>query len=56
MSTEQLAERKTEIRKAAHAARKAQAEKEQVSAKITDQVMQLPEYQDANCVVVRRCA
>ena len=25
--------------------------KDQVSAKITDQVMQLPEYQDANCVM-----
>ncbi|MGB0759454.1 MAG: hypothetical protein ACPGPS_07950, partial [Rubripirellula sp.] len=51
MSTEQLAERKTEIRKAAHAARKAQADKEQVSIKITDRVMQLPEYQAANCIM-----
>mgnify|MGYP006138188889 FL=1 len=51
MSTEQLAERKTEIRKAAHAARKAQADKEQVSVQITDRVMQLPDYVAANCVM-----
>ncbi len=51
MSTEQLAQRKTEIRKAAHAARKAQADKDQVSIQITDQVMQLPDYAAASCVM-----
>ncbi len=50
-STDQLAARKTEIRTAAHAARKAQADKDAVSQKITDRVMALPEYQSANCVM-----
>jgi len=49
--TDQLATRKTEIRKAAHAARKAQADKDTVSRRITDRVMELPEYQRAACVM-----
>lgn len=48
---EQLSQRKTEIRKAAHAARKAQTDKEAVSQKITDTVMTLPAYQNAKCVM-----
>lgn len=51
MSTDQLSERKTEIRKAAHAARKAQSDKDAVSGRITDRVMQLPEYITAQCVM-----
>ena len=51
MSTDSLAERKTEIRTAAHAARKAQEDKDAVSQAITDRVMQLPEYQQANCIM-----
>ena len=51
MTTDQLAQRKTEIRKAAHAARKAQPDKEQVSEKITSRVMGLPEYDAAQCVM-----
>ena len=51
MSTDSLAERKTEIRTAAHAARKAQEDKDSVSQVITDRVMQLQEYQQANCIM-----
>ncbi|MCG8653022.1 MAG: 5-formyltetrahydrofolate cyclo-ligase [Pirellulales bacterium] len=51
MTTQQLAERKTEIRKAAHAARKEQADKDVVSQQITDRVMGLAEYQAAQCVM-----
>ncbi len=51
MSADQLAQHKTEIRKAAHAARKAQQDKDGVSQQITDRVMQLPEYESANCVM-----
>ncbi len=51
MSTEELSQRKTEIRKAAHAARKEQADKDDVSKQITDRVASLPEYQSANCVM-----
>ncbi|MEC7407766.1 MAG: 5-formyltetrahydrofolate cyclo-ligase [Planctomycetota bacterium] len=51
MSTDSLAERKTEIRTAAHAARKAQEDKDSVSQAITDRVMQLQEYQQANCIM-----
>ncbi len=51
MSTEQLSQRKTEIRKAAHAARKDQADKDGVSTQITDRVIELPEYQAAKCVM-----
>lgn len=51
MSTDQLAERKNEIRKAAHAARKEQTDKETVSKQITDRVMGLAQYQSAGCVM-----
>lgn len=51
MSADQLAQHKTEIRTAAHAARKAQQDKDGVSKRITDRVMQLPEYQSAPCVM-----
>ena len=51
MSTESLAQRKTEIRAAAHAARKAQEDKENVSQAITNRVMQLAEYEQANCIM-----
>lgn len=52
MSTsEQLSERKTAIRKAAHEARRGQEDKDSVSRLITDRVMQLPEYQRADCVM-----
>jgi 5-formyltetrahydrofolate cyclo-ligase len=51
MSTDQLAQRKTEIRKAAHAARKDQPDKDGVSRRITDRVIELPEYQAAGCVM-----
>ncbi len=51
MSNESLAERKDAIRKAAHAARREQVNKEDVSVLITDRVMQLPEYQNAQCVM-----
>ncbi|MEE2937281.1 MAG: 5-formyltetrahydrofolate cyclo-ligase [Planctomycetota bacterium] len=48
---EQLSERKTEIRKLAHAARKDQTNKDEVSQQITARVIALPEYQAANCVM-----
>lgn len=51
MSTEQLAERKNDIRKAAHAARNEQPDKDSLSKLITDQVMQLEAYQSAGCVM-----
>jgi 5-formyltetrahydrofolate cyclo-ligase len=51
MTTEQLAQRKTEIRAAAHAARKQQADKETISREITDRVVGLDEYQSASCVM-----
>ena len=51
MSTQQLSERKTEIRTAAHAARKAQADKDAISKRITDRVVDLPEYKSAGCVM-----
>lgn len=51
MSTEQLAQRKAEIREAAHAARRDQADKDEVSQVITDRVMGLSEYQSAGCVM-----
>src|SRR6056297_2441576 len=47
----ELNERKTAIRTAAHAARKAQADKDGVSRKITDTVIGLPVYQKAQCVM-----
>lgn len=46
-----LAARKTEIRAAAHAARKAQTDKETVSQRITDRAIGLDEYQTAGCVM-----
>ena len=51
MTTEQLSQRKTEIRKAAHAARKDQPDKDQVSKSITDRVIGLKEYEAADCVM-----
>jgi 5-formyltetrahydrofolate cyclo-ligase len=51
VSMEQLSERKTEIRKLAHAARKDQTNKDEVSQQITARVIALPEYQAANCVM-----
>ncbi len=51
MTTEQLAKRKTEIRAAAHAARKQQADKETISREITDRVGGLDEYRSASCVM-----
>lgn len=50
-TTEQLSERKTEIRKAAHAARKNQVDKESISEQITNRVIELSEYQSADCVM-----
>jgi 5-formyltetrahydrofolate cyclo-ligase len=51
MTTEQLSQRKTEIRKAAHAARKEQANKDGISKQITDRVVALSEYDAAACVM-----
>ena len=51
MSTDQLAQRKNEIRTAAHAARKNQEDKDGISKLITDSVMSQPEYQKAQCVM-----
>ncbi len=46
-----LSERKDAIRKAAHAARRDQQDKDTVSRSITDRVMQMPEYQSAHCIM-----
>jgi len=52
MSTSaQLSELKTKIREQAHAARKDQPNKDEVSQTIVDRVMQLPEYQNAKTVM-----
>lgn len=51
MTEQELADQKTAIRTAAHAARKAQPDKEAVSAQITDRVMAMPEYRQAKCVM-----
>jgi 5-formyltetrahydrofolate cyclo-ligase len=51
MTEQELADQKTAIRAAAHAARKAQADKESVSARITDRVMEMPSYQSAASVM-----
>ncbi|QDT06334.1 5-formyltetrahydrofolate cyclo-ligase family protein [Rubripirellula lacrimiformis] len=51
MTSDPFADRKNEIRKAAHAARKDQADKDGLSKRITDRVMGLPEYQAAKCVM-----
>ncbi|MEM9365180.1 MAG: 5-formyltetrahydrofolate cyclo-ligase [Planctomycetota bacterium] len=48
---EQLAERKQEIRTAAHAARRDQANKDEVSHVITDRLVSLPAYETAQCVM-----
>lgn len=46
-----LAEQKQAIRQAAHEARRAQPDKDAVSAAITDRVRQLEAYRAANCVM-----
>ncbi|MGV3485544.1 MAG: 5-formyltetrahydrofolate cyclo-ligase [Planctomycetaceae bacterium] len=51
MIQDDLAERKSAIREAAHAARKAQPDKDAVSARITDRVMTMPQYREAKCVM-----
>ncbi len=51
MSNDALTEKKNEIRKAAHAARKDQTDKDGVSQRITDRVMSLPEYKAAKYVM-----
>lgn len=51
MTEQELADQKTAIRTAAHAARKAQPDKEAVSAQITDRVMAMPQYRQAKCVM-----
>lgn len=51
MTTSDLAARKDEIRKAAHAARRAQEDKDQVSTLITDKVLALPQYRAAKTVM-----
>ena len=51
MTEQELADQKTAIRAAAHAARKAQPDKEAVSQRITDAVMRMPQYQSAGCVM-----
>lgn len=51
MTEQELADQKTAIRTAAHAARKAQPDKEEVSVQITDRVMAMPEYRQAKCVM-----
>ncbi len=51
MTEQELADRKTEIRTAAHAARKAQTDKDGVSRRITDRVMGMPQYASASTVL-----
>jgi len=51
MTTDDLADKKTAIRTAAHAARKAQADKDIISQRITDRVVAMPQYQAAKCVM-----
>ena len=51
MSTADLSARKDEIRKAAHAARRAQENKDAVSKQITDRVHAMPEYAAAKTVM-----
>lgn len=51
MSAADLAARKDEIRKAAHAARRAQRDKDAVSRQITERVRSLPEYRSARTVM-----
>jgi 5-formyltetrahydrofolate cyclo-ligase len=51
MTEQELADQKSAIRTAAHAYRKAQADKDAVSLKITDRVMEMPQYQSAGCAM-----
>ncbi|GAA5505996.1 5-formyltetrahydrofolate cyclo-ligase [Novipirellula caenicola] len=51
MNQDALAEKKQQIRTAAHAARKALANKNVVSHQITDRVMQMDQYAAAQCVM-----
>ncbi|WP_372722257.1 5-formyltetrahydrofolate cyclo-ligase [Novipirellula sp.] len=51
MNQDALVEKKRQIRKAAHAARKAQPDKDAVSQQITDRVVQLAEYTAAQWVM-----
>lgn len=51
MTEQELADQKAAIRTAAHAARKAQADKDAVSQRITDRVFEMPEYVAADCVM-----
>ncbi len=51
MNQDDLADRKAAIRAAAHAARKAQIDKEGISSRITDRVMAMPRYLSATCVM-----
>lgn len=46
-----LSERKRAIREAAHEARRAQPDKDDISRRITDRVMGLAEYRRASCVM-----
>ncbi len=49
--TDPHADRKNEIRKAAHAARKDQPDKDDVSVRITDRVLAMDPYQSARCIM-----
>ncbi|WP_040769918.1 5-formyltetrahydrofolate cyclo-ligase, partial [Novipirellula maiorica] len=51
MSQDAFSEKKQQIRKAAHAARKALADKNAASQQITDRVMRMAEYEAARCVM-----
>ena len=51
LSQQELSDRKNEIRKTAHAARRDQPNKDEVSQQITDRVMSLAEYESAHCIM-----
>lgn len=51
MASANTAEKKQEIRKAAHLNRKNQADKDEISTRIVDNFMALPEYQAASTVM-----
>lgn len=51
MTQNDFADQKAAIRAAAHAARKAQPDKEGISRQITDRVMAMPQYTSARCVM-----
>ncbi len=51
MTEQELADQKAAIRTAAHAARKAQPDKDAVSQRITDRVFEMPQYVAADCVM-----